>query len=259
MKNDNNSAIDKDDDYEFCSLHEPFYLSHTFYNGRQQVIGKMDARYGGMWWTPATGETSYCLAPTELDAIIRAHCEALDRKTESTEFYCEYVPLRPTRALPFEELTEVHMEKLSVLSARMTKIEEQLVRELFPQVQALQARVDDPEDWLQDFECDITLRFYVGADDPDYDEENSDNVLITREHGFDLIHDLYNSRVVEGINWNMYEQRDGCSMRDEIHCWLFHDLYDHTHIGWANLLRIDNVRIDVTFLQQRWETGLCRK
>jgi hypothetical protein len=151
------------------------------------------------------------------------------------------------------------MEKLSVLSARMTKIEEQLVRELFPQVQALQARVDDPEDWLQDFECDITLRFYVGADDPDYDEENSDNVLITREHGFDLIHDLYNSRVVEGINWNMYEQRDGCSMRDEIHCWLFHDLYDHTHIGWANLLRIDNVRIDVTFLQQRWETGLCRK
>jgi hypothetical protein len=260
MKNDNNSAIDKDDDYEFCSLHEPFYLSHTFYNGRQQVIGKMDARYGGMWWTPATGETSYCLAPTELDAIIRAHCASPDKQVERRSNFREYAPLLPCRSLPDTELTEIQLEKLRALNARLMDMEVQLVREVQPQVDALQARVDDLEDWLQDFECRILLRFSVGTDDPDYDEEDSENVLLTRKHSYSTIHDHYNDRVVDGINWNMYERLD-CDwhpMHKEVHCWLYHDLYDHADIGWANLLRIDEVWIDVKFWQQRWEKGLCK-
>lgn len=259
MKDLDNSSIEEDDRYEFCWLHRPFYLNHTFYGGRQQVIGRLDARYGGLWWTHANSDTSYCLKPIELDAIIRAHCTTPEQQKRRTCYFQEYVPLLPKTTLPDDDLTEIHLGKLRALNARLTDIEEQLVREVQPQVEALQARVDDPEDWLQDFECEISLRFSVSADDPDYDEEDSENALLTREHSYDTIHAHYNDRVVDGINWNMYEKRDGCAMRDDTHCWLFHDLYDHADIGWANLLRIDEVWIDVQFWQQRWEKGLCQK
>ena len=260
MNDDNNPAIDEDDRYEFFSLHRPFYLSHTFYGGRQQLIGILDARYDGMWWTSATGDISYCLEPAELDAIIRAFCAAPEQQKKRIGYFREYVPLFPRAALPDADLTESHLVKLRALNARLTDIEVQLVREVQPQVKALQARVDDPEDWLQDFECEISLRFSVGSDDPYYDEEDSENVLLTREHSYSTIHAHYNDRVVDGINWNMYERCD-CNwhpMHEEVHCWLYHDLYDHADIGWANLLRIDEVWIDVQFWQQRWEKGLCK-
>lgn len=261
MKDDNAPAIDKDDEYEFCSLHRPFYLRHTFYGSRQQVIGTLDPRYGGMWWTPVTGDTCYCLDSTELDAIIRAHCATPEQQTKRISYFREYIPLLPRTALSDADLTESHQEKLRALNARLMDIEVQLVREVQPQVSALQARVDDPEDWLQDFECEISLRFSVGADDPYYDEEDSENALITRQHSYCMIYDHYNDRVSDGINWNMYERCD-CNwhpMHKEVHCWLYHDLYDHAHIGWANLLRIDEVWIDVHFYHQRWEKNLCQK
>jgi hypothetical protein len=47
-------------------------------------------------------------------------------------------------------------------------------------------------------------------------------------------------------------------MRGEHHCWWFHHLYDHTHLGWEDLLRIGHIWGDVKVCYQYEDRLTCK-
>ena len=90
----------------------------------------------------------------------------------------------------------------------MRGIEQDLIREVQPQLDALKSRVDNPENWLQDFECEINFRLSAGKDDTEYDKEESENVIIIRrQHCSESVKESL--RTDKGINWNEFEDWEG--------------------------------------------------
>ena len=169
----------------------------------------------------------------------------------------EYAPLLPERSLAVADMTPVQRARLERLNQQLMKIEKDIVNEALPQLKSLHARVNDPDDWLQDYECDCKLRFSLRHDDPDYDEEDSENVIVDlREYLKGMEEKDKHWGLADGNNHNEFEHWEDHPMQGEFHCWLFHCLYDHTHIGWANILRIGEVWIDIDFRLQRWECRL---
>ena len=168
----------------------------------------------------------------------------------------EYTPLLPERALSVADMTPEQRVRLTKLNQQLSQIEMDIVREALPQLAKLQARVNDPDDWLQDYECDCKLRFSLRHDDAFYDEEDSENVIVDLREYLKGITDGKGCLLGDGRNWNEFRHQQDHPMHGEFHCWLFHCLYDHTHIGWANILRIGEVWIDIDFRLQRWECRL---
>jgi hypothetical protein len=118
---------------------------------------------------------------------------------------------------------------------------------------SLDARVSDPNDPLDDYEIEATLYFTLGEDDPEFDED-SDNFLTQRQIGLKRLH----------RDWGL---GDGQDHREPIrhypgdlnkvsHCWLFHDLYDHSYgleqpsLTLQDCLRVDSIWVNVAVHHQ---------
>lgn len=174
---------------------------------------------------------------------------------EDNDTFREYAPLLPERKLKAEDLSPEQRQTLMNLNARLMQIEKDVLHESMLQIELLQKRVDDPDDWLEDYECECKFRFSLREDDQDYDEENSENVVIELTE-YLKGHSRGEFGLADGENHNEFQHWEWHPMREEFHCWLYHCLYDHTHIGWANMLRIGEVWIDIDITLQHWEYKL---
>lgn len=115
----------------------------------------------------------------------------------------------------------------------------------------MRARLADPNDPLDDFEIDVTLHFMMREDDPGY-EDDSDNFLTERRFamkGFDSVPRL-------GRDWREEGHPFPGRLNRVAHCWLFHDLYDHSYgidqraLSLHSCLRIDKIWVRVAVEHQ---------
>jgi hypothetical protein len=239
------SEVEDDDDEGMCYLHN--YTDHQFLDGRHRLIGDLHAKWNVIKWSPAGSGMWYFMTAEKFSDFMLKHCCDENSQCINDDTFREYASLLPERALKVKDMILEHRARLERLNQQLMQIEKDIIKEALPQLESLQARVDDPDDWLQDYYCECKLCFSLRQDDPDYDEENSENVIIKRSHGFSMIKEMYDHQINEGINWNEFEGWEGHLMRDEVHCWLYHDLYDHTDIGWANIVRIGEVWINIEY------------
>ena len=79
----------------------------------------------------------------------------------------------------------------------------------------------------------------LGEDDSEYDEED-DNILIEQDELLSHIARPGQDQCDPDHNW----ASPGEDFPGEHHCWLYHDLYDHTGLDWRDLLRIDMIWVD---------------
>ena len=113
------------------------------------------------------------------------------------------------------------------------------------------ARVADPDDPLDDFEIEAILHFMLCEDDPEYDED-SDAFLTERR--FSMKADHSDSR--QGIDYRETVRRFPGQLNQIPHCWLFHDLYDHSYgpeqpaLSLADCLRIDQIWVRIVVEHQ---------
>jgi len=114
----------------------------------------------------------------------------------------------------------------------------------------LEARVADPQDPLDDYEIDATLYFVLREDDPDFDD-GDDNFLTQRElslKGADHRDDGFDHR-------ETVMQFPG-RLNEIPHCWLFHDLYDHSYgleqpaLSLQDCLRVGRIWVDIAVRHQ---------
>lgn len=150
------------------------------------------------------------------------------------------------------DFSQEEIDKLLYLNRHLQTLQDYLLQVGKEQAALLEPRVADPTDPLDDFEIDATLYFTLREDDPDFDEYD-DNFLTQREISL--------KRASEGEQcWDLLSDwREPGTMDylvQEPHCYLFHDLYDHSYgleqpaLTLSDCLRIGSIWVNVAVKHQ---------
>ena len=146
----------------------------------------------------------------------------------------------------FKSLNENEKAWLQKLNELLRQLEDKFYPILIAKKRELDLRVDDPFDWMQEFNLEYVITFYLREDDPEYEEED-DNILC---------------KIHEYVFWNSIRENDwgfGATNVDhadsevflgEKHCYLYHQLYDHCLLDWRDLLRIGSLYVDIKIEEQ---------
>ncbi len=114
-------------------------------------------------------------------------------------------------------------------------------------------RVSDTNDPLDDYEIDATLYFTLREDDPEFDEDE-DNFLAQRQ--FSLKHLDREWGLGDGHDHRETILHFPGGLNEVSHCWLFHDLYDHSYclkqpaLNLQDCLRVGSIWVDVAIRHQ---------
>lgn len=148
------------------------------------------------------------------------------------------------------EMTREQRLFLVNLNNRLSQIEQQLKKEALAIIATMDKRIEDDKDWINDYEIECTVEFYLNENDPAYSDEE-DNLLAEFTEGVGLLRYADHSLLASENNWN------DCSIPDmdhpeqnEHHCWFYHQLYDHSKISWDDMLRIGDIWVDINLMLQ---------
>tara|TARA_R110002167_G_scaffold8646_6_gene39539 strand:+ start:302 stop:685 length:384 start_codon:yes stop_codon:yes gene_type:complete len=111
-------------------------------------------------------------------------------------------------------------------------------------------RVDDPSGWIQSFEVECYLNFVLRKNDIAFNKDENNILVQLNEYG-DKVRPI-NATFRHGVSHHEFQHWDWHVMKDEFHCWLYHCLYDHTNLGWSNILRIGAVDLDIQIVYQKY-------
>ena len=139
-----------------------------------------------------------------------------------------------------EELSNEQRIFLTNLNAKLSKVEAEIKAEVVKLMAFANAKVADTADYIDDYEIDCCITFILDQNDPTYSDED-DNILVTLHHGSKSSKYVWSE---DGINHNEFAGWNHV-MSHEQHCWLYHCLYDHTDLGWSNMLRIGFIWLDI--------------
>lgn len=151
-----------------------------------------------------------------------------------------------------EEFTPEAHTHHRLLNQALIEVERRVGKDIRDLRQTLGARVADPDDWLDAYEIELEVAFVLRDDDPESDDDD-DNVLCIRRHQV--------SERTRDPEWDIggphdydWESHAGtlATQHREAHCWLYHDLYDHSGVGWQDICRVGRLWVDlkVTYQQQ---------
>ena len=136
------------------------------------------------------------------------------------------------------------------LNNRLSEIEKQLKKETLEIITMMNKRLEDDADWINDYEIECTVEFYLNEDDPAYSDDE-DNILAEFTEGISLLRYADHSLLASSENWNdlSLPDLDNPEQREH-HGWFYHQLYDHTKITWEDMLRIGDIWVDINITLQ---------
>jgi len=163
--------------------------------------------------------------------------------------------------------TDSEVERLMMLNRRLGEIET-LIHDTSHELWSESiGKIENQNNLMGDFEIDTKIDFILRDDDPEASED-SDNILTTRE-----VFVYYPDK--EAVGKEIVDFRESCNgdtdqLAAEPHCYLFHDLYDHSYgveqpsVPLRDCLRIGSLWIDVIVRQQyffdldtgRWDKSI---
>ncbi len=148
------------------------------------------------------------------------------------------------------EMTREQRLFLVNLNNRLSEIEKQLKKETLEIITMMNKRLEDEADWINDYEIECTVEFYLNEDDPAYSDEE-DNILAEFTEGISLLRYADHSLLASSENWNDMSLPDLDNPdQNEHHDWFYHQLYDHTKITWEDMLRIGDIWVDINITLQ---------
>lgn len=159
----------------------------------------------------------------------------------------------PDFALYKGDFTAEEISQLLRFNQRLLALEQYLCELSAKECMTLDARVCDPNDPLDDYEIEATLYFTLGEDDPAFDEDE-DNFLTQRQ--VNLKHCPRDWGLGDGQDHREPVRHFPCDLNEVPHCWLFHDLYDHSYgleqhsIMLQDCLRVDSIWVNVAVCHQ---------
>ena len=154
--------------------------------------------------------------------------------------------------MSYADLSTDQQQVLHRLQDRLTRIEQQVGCEARALIAQLDGKVQNPDDWVRDYELELVVNFCLRADDLAY-QEDDDNVLATIRTSLKWLTKPEYKGLADGRNHNTFPWPAGHPLQGAFHCWLYHTLYDHTDLRWADLLRIGSLWVELQVLYQQWE------
>jgi hypothetical protein len=143
------------------------------------------------------------------------------------------------------DLLDYQRDFLKSLNSKLMDIESILKHEIQRLVSEGKKRIQNRNDWVQDYEIDCFVTFVLKEDDPGYDGK-SDNILVQLWEG-DKYED-WEWGIGDEKNHNEFQNWENHPMKDEFHYWLYRCLY--SKLNWIDIMRIGQVRIDVQTIYQ---------
>lgn len=151
----------------------------------------------------------------------------------------DYVSRIDPFSLSAEQLSADQRAFLKSLNDKLGEIEQGIKQEASHLIAAGNQKVADLFDWVEDFEVECFITFYLNENDPDFSDDR-DNVL--QQLWEYVTHQDWRHGIADGNNHNVFKRLNLVHpMENEHHCWLYHCLYDHTDLGWANVA--DKIRM----------------
>ena len=147
-------------------------------------------------------------------------------------------------------MTQEQRLSLVNLNSRLSEIEKQLKKETLDIITMMNKRLEDEADWINDYEIECTVEFYLNENDPAYSDDE-DNILAEFTEGISLLRYADHSLLASDENWNdlSLPDLDNPEQREH-HGWFYHQLYDHTKITWEDMLRIGDIWVDINITLQ---------
>lgn len=137
-------------------------------------------------------------------------------------------------------------EKFKKFNSKLSRFQKEIDAEA-KKIKSKLERKFKNKDFITDYEMEIVVSFYIGEDDPEYNEDDmDDNILVELEYFGDNI-DL-------NAEFSHDDHNDTCLLKSFKHCYLFHSLYDHVYhpdLSYENLLRIKDVGVDIKVEYQK--------
>ena len=147
-----------------------------------------------------------------------------------------------------DELLDSQTIFLDRLNKKLVEVEKNIKHRVKNLIKTGDAKVSDPNDWIEDYEIDCYITFILREDDPDYDDDD-DNVLIEIQECSK--HKDWEYGIGDNRNYNDFRNAKLHPMNKEHHCWLYWSLYDCTYFGWDNILRIGSIWVDINIVYQK--------
>jgi hypothetical protein len=170
---------------------------------------------------------------------------------ENMDAWFEYRLMR--HATKIDELNDEQKLWLLKLNAYLRQLEDKYHPILAEKYSLLEARVNDPSDWMNEFNLEYAITFYLREDDAEY-EEDDDNILIElsnlsfptkkQDWGFGATH------IDHAI--------DIMQISNEKHCYTYHQLYDQCNLDFRDLLRIGNIYMEIKTDEQSGMLAITR-
>ena len=152
-----------------------------------------------------------------------------------------------------ERLEEAEVARLMTLNRRLAELEQHLRDQALVLEPGLRAKLADPTNRMYDYEIDAEIAYVLRDDDQEAVEDN-DNILTHRD---EMLKDIARTRILaDGMDHRESGRPDMAQLDGEPHCWLFHDLYDHSYgfskpsVPLRDCLRIGKILVDVVIRQQ---------
>ena len=144
--------------------------------------------------------------------------------------------------------TEMNREQrlfLVNLNNRLSEIEQQLKKEALEVIDTMDKRLEDGSDWIDDYEIECTVEFYLNENDPAYSDDE-DNLQAEFTEGVGLLRYADHSLLASDENWNdrSIPDLDNPEQREH-HGWFYHQLYDHAKLSWDDMLRIGDIWVNI--------------
>ncbi|KIM08185.1 MAG: hypothetical protein KU29_05135 [Sulfurovum sp. FS06-10] len=149
-----------------------------------------------------------------------------------------------------QKLSENTLFKLRRINQKLKELQDKLLAEAIKHDKALQLRVEDKNDSLDDYEIELHIEFYLKEEHLDY-KENYDNIVTKINEclkGISQSAPQYPWRWSD--NHNEFKGFINHPMRNEYHCWWFHCLYDHSHLEIGDILSIGSIWSDIVIYHQ---------
>jgi hypothetical protein len=169
--------------------------------------------------------------------------------------YCNFDALQEIRKkeankyYPIELLDDEQIVKLKLLNKKLSTLEIQIAQEIKSHIQYAKARITDQNSLINNFNCDLTIEFYLDKDSKYYNEENNNIIMAISCTYYNEIWD-----------WGIDDKQCHNTLtsinnrfKDHIHCYSFHCLYDHTSLNWNEILYIKDISYNINLSQSSCE------
>lgn len=129
-------------------------------------------------------------------------------------------------------------KRLKELNAELTVIEKQIYTRAVRLDTDLQLELLQNVEGMIDYEFELVIEFYSGEDDTE---------PLYEYHGQLKKISLPDTKrfIDNGINHNDAHHWEEHPMKGEHHCWLFHELYDHSNLSLEQIISIETIWIDL--------------